>query len=36
MADFYKNAILERLEEMDEARLCFYYTLMEKLSGEEC
>ena len=35
MADYYKNAILEQLEEMSENQLCFYYTLMMKLSGGE-
>lgn len=33
MADYYKNAILEQLQEMSENQLCFYYTLMKELSG---
>lgn len=34
MADYCKNAILEQLEEMSENQLCFYYTLMMQLSGD--
>ena len=35
MADYYKNAILEQLEEMSENQLCFYYTLMMRLLGDD-
>lgn len=35
MADYYKNAILEQIEKMSENQLCFYYTLMMKLSGDD-
>lgn len=35
MADYYKNAILEQLEEMSENQLCFYYTLIMRLSGDD-
>lgn len=35
MADYYKNAIHEQIEEMSENQLCFYYTLMMKLSGDD-
>lgn len=35
MKDYYKNAIIETLDKLNESKLCFIYTLMMNLGFRE-